>query len=168
MHLVGREVHVDRVGHGAQGSWARRRPLKAQRAPGGEEVAVGGAGVSGRGGAAAAAEHVLAHHELAVVLAHGPRSGAESRIGGVGARCPFPRVSVEPVAGDGGHRVRRAVMGEVVSQEVVPLAVEKGDGLPFGFGGKAHACPVGKGVCFVIADVAHRLGRDRPGGARSR
>ena len=37
-HLLGREVHVDGVGHEAQGSRASRTPLNAQRAPGGKKL----------------------------------------------------------------------------------------------------------------------------------
>ena len=48
---------------------------------GGEEVAVGGAEVARRGDARTAPQHVLVHHELAVVLADRTRGRAEARVG---------------------------------------------------------------------------------------
>src|SRR3954447_11468420 len=61
---------------------AGERPAGVRR----EEVAVRPASVARRGGDAAAAQHVLVHHELAVVLADGAGGGHEPGIGDVGAR----------------------------------------------------------------------------------
>src|ERR1700735_1591508 len=69
-----------------------------------EEVSVRRTHVAGRGGATTSAEDVLAHHELAVVLAHGARRGAKTWIGRVGARSPFPGVAEDPVVRQ--HRAR--------------------------------------------------------------
>ena len=147
----------------AQGSRARRTPAEGPAGAGREEVAVGGADVPARRGAAPAPEHVLAHHELAVVLADGARGGAEPGIGGVGARGPLPGVAEDAVGRHGGPWMGRAVREEVVAQEVVALAVRRGDGLPLGLGRQPHAGPVGERVRLVVADVADGLvGVDRP------
>src|SRR5579859_1976691 len=99
---------------------ATERPAGTRR----EEVAIRGAGVTLRRGAAAAPQDVLAHHELAVVFTDRPGSGTEAGIRGVGTRRPFPRVAVHAIAGDCRKRVRRASYHEVVAQEIVALAVE--------------------------------------------
>src|SRR3546814_11622021 len=55
-----------------------------------EEIAVGGAAMAARGRAAAAAQHELAAHKLAIIFADRARRGAETGIGAVGAAGPFP------------------------------------------------------------------------------
>ena len=69
-----------------------------------EEIAVGGADVPAGRRAAAAAQDLLAHHELAVVLADGAGGRAVAGIGLVGAGGPLPHVAEElrePAAGAG-------------------------------------------------------------------
>jgi hypothetical protein len=61
--------------------------------PGLKEIAIAGAQVAARRRARAAAQHVLAVHELAVVFADRARRGAEAGIGHVGAGRPFPHVA---------------------------------------------------------------------------
>src|SRR5487761_1226561 len=51
--------------------------------PGGKEVPIGVARVAWRGDARAAAQHLLVHHELPVVLADRPGPRAEAGVGGV-------------------------------------------------------------------------------------
>src|SRR5215469_9792160 len=108
----------------------------------GEEVPVGGTYVPGRGGATAAAQDVLAHHELAVVLADSARSGTKARIGGVGARRPLPDVADHRVGRDRRAWMGRAPGEDVVVQHVVTLGVGGGDGLPLRLGGELHTRPV--------------------------
>src|SRR5271165_6770065 len=86
---------------------AAERPARR----GGEEIAVRGADVVGRGHAAPAPQHVLVDHELAVVLADGPRRRAEAGVGAVGARRPLPHVPVE-----GGVGTRSGVQDARVEQ----------------------------------------------------
>ena len=106
-HLLGREMDVDRVRHGS-GVPGQPQPAEGPARAGREEVAVGGTDVPGRRGAAPAAQHVLAHHELAVVLADGARSGPEPRVGRVGARGPLPGVAEDAVGRDRRPWVGRA------------------------------------------------------------
>src|SRR3546814_570928 len=49
-----------------------------------EEIAVGGAAMAARGRAAAAAQHELAAHQLAIIFAARAQRGAENGIGAVG------------------------------------------------------------------------------------
>src|SRR3546814_13997183 len=58
-----------------------------------EEIAVGGAAMAARGRAAAAAQHELAAHKLAIIFADRARRGAETGIGAVGAAGPFPHAA---------------------------------------------------------------------------
>ena len=101
----GRSVGWGAVRRAAQASRASRSPLKAQRAAGGEEVAVGGPDVVRRGGARAAPQDVLVHHELAVVLADGTFGGGEPGVRAVGARSTARRrrraAADPPTAGEG-------------------------------------------------------------------
>src|SRR3546814_3937421 len=60
-----------------------------------EEIAVGGAPMAARGRAAAAAQHELAAHKLAIIFADRARRGAETGIGAVGAAGPFTHARSE-------------------------------------------------------------------------
>ena len=148
----------------AQGSRASRTPPNDQRAPGGKKLRYVGADVPARCRAAPAPEHVLAHHELAVVLADGARRGAESGIRANRRSTSTPRCRRRcrwsETAGRGWGAPLRE---EVVAQEVVALTVCRGDRLPFGLGRQPHAGPVGERIGFVVAHVADGLvGVDRP------
>src|SRR5690606_25527450 len=83
------------------GATRRRAPRTLQRSRqpqprvlpagmGGEKIAVGDPAVIGRRHARAAPQHVLVHHELAVVLADGARGRLEARVGRVAAAGPLP------------------------------------------------------------------------------
>ena len=118
-HLFGREVDVDRcrpIGSGVPGqSHAAERPAGAGR----EEVAIGGTHVARGRDAASAAEHVLAHHELAVVLAD--RTGRRRGTPDTGSRrsTSTPRRPRRSRSWSRRAGVRRPVGEDVVIQEVV-------------------------------------------------
>src|SRR3984957_7068143 len=102
-----------------QGSRANRSPLKAQRAPGGKKFRCVGRACP----AAPAAQHVLAHHELSVVLTDGARSGAEAGVGRIGARGPLPGVTEEAVGRDGRAWMGRTGRQDVFAKKVVAFTV---------------------------------------------
>src|SRR5579884_4442633 len=81
---------MDRPSVGVLG---KTQPGKRPARRGREEIAIGGADMPGRGHRRAAAQHHLVRHELAVVFADRPGSGAEARIGGIGAGGPLPHVA---------------------------------------------------------------------------
>src|SRR5687767_7953588 len=66
-----------------------------------EEIAVGGAAVPARRGAARAPEHQLAAHEFAVIFAGRAGRRGEAGVGGEGALRPFPDIAEHPTAGPG-------------------------------------------------------------------
>src|SRR5581483_1945938 len=77
-------------------SWVVVRQTHAGELPalmGIEEVAVGGARMPLGRRAGCAAQHELAAHELAVVLAERARSRAEPRVRSIGALRPLPHVA---------------------------------------------------------------------------
>ncbi len=117
-----------------------------------EEVAVARPHVAGGGDAGAAAQHELAGHELAVVLADRAARRLEPRIGGVGAAGPFPEVAehlAQPRAG--GRRGGREPSG---SREIAGDRQAFRGMLPFGLGGQARARPGRIGFRLIEADVA--------------
>ena len=141
------------------------QPGEGPPGPGREEVAVGGPGVAGRGGARAAPEHVLVHHELAVVLAHRSGRRDEAGVGGIGRRGPLPDIP----QGVGGRTGR--CRGQDLEVEEAGGGEDAGTGpqsagrhrLPLGLGGETGPGPPGEGVGLEEADVADRAGRiDRP------
>src|SRR5690348_3189272 len=73
----------------------------------GEEVAVAGAHVALRRGAGTAAQHPLAAHELAVVLAQRAWQRTEAWIRYVGRGGPFPRVAVHLGEARAARRLRQ-------------------------------------------------------------
>src|SRR3546814_3645967 len=85
-----------------------------------KEVAVAGANVAGGRRAAAAAQHVLPAHELAVVLAQRAGQRAEAWIRGVGRRRPLPHVAEQLLQARavvfGSLRVQRAGIGEKIGR----------------------------------------------------
>ena len=109
-----------------------------------------------RGGAAPAAQDVLAHHELPLYSPTAP-GAAGTRVGRVGAGRPFPGVAEEAIGGDGRPRMWRTRREHVLVQEVVAFAVGECDRLPLGFRGQPHAGPIGERIGFVVADVADGL-----------
>src|SRR5271155_1164512 len=60
-----------------------------------EEIAVARADVAVGCRARTAPKHELGAHEFAVVFAHCTRRGPKSRIGAVGARRPFPHITIK-------------------------------------------------------------------------
>src|SRR5450755_38699 len=151
-NLTGGEVHADGVSHGRLRVLRQAEPAEGPAGSGGEEVSIGGAGMARWGGAASSAEHVLAHHELAVVLADRARRGAKARVGRIGAGRPLPYVAEHGVGGQSGPRVWRPV-----AQEVGPFGPVRGHRLPLGLSGESHTGPMGEGVRLVVTDVADRL-----------
>src|SRR3546814_1754377 len=110
-----------------------------------KEIAVAGATVAGGRRAAAAAQHVLPAHELAVVLAQRAGQRAEAWIRGVGRRRPLPHVAEQLLQARavvfGSLRVQRAGIGEIA------VDGDAGRGLlPFGFGRQARPGPARKSV----------------------
>src|SRR5690606_6914752 len=99
----------------------------------GEEVAVRDPGVAGRGRAAAAPEHVLVHHELAVVLADGSRRRCEPAVRQVGRRGPLPHLAVA-VGGGGAGGTGRSGVGRRGGRCDGGGAGAVGRRLPFGLG----------------------------------
>src|SRR5437868_10421453 len=98
-------------------SKAHSRELPASRRL--EEVAIGGAAVPARGGAACALEHELPAHELAVIFADRARGGRKAGEGIERAPGPFPDVAEQ--AG-GGSRRDRVGMIELVADHGVGRA----------------------------------------------
>src|SRR3546814_17000521 len=123
-----------------------------------EEMAVGGAAMAARGRAAAAAQHELAAHKLAIIFADRARRGAETGIGAVGAAGPFPHAAEHLL------QVRVAVLrrrldraGRIELLAAIPIAT-RGRRLPFLFGGQARAGPAREGVAPDEPEL-----RTRPG-----
>src|SRR3984957_4178443 len=115
-------MHIDRVRHasGVPGQpQSAEGPARTRR----EEVSVRRTGVPGRSRAAPAAQHVLAHHELSVVLTDGARSGAEAGVGRIGARGPLPGVTEEAVGRDGRAWMGRTGRQDVFAKKVVAFTV---------------------------------------------
>ena len=140
------------VGSGVAGeAEAGERPARARR----EEVAVGAPGVAGRGDAAAAAQHLLVHHELAVVLAD--RAGGRVRSPGRASRgwpsTATPRRTLAQPASLG--------RGWVQPVELAGAAAP-GAMLPLGLGRQPGARPAGEGIGLVLAHVARRARSGRP------
>src|SRR5580658_3636104 len=97
-------MDIDREGHGSgvpRQSQSAEGPPRTRR----EEVAVRGTDVAGGRCTASTAQHVLADHELAVVLAHRTRCGPEARVRRIGARSPFPGVTEDPIGRERGPRM---------------------------------------------------------------
>src|ERR1700734_2756021 len=115
-------MHIDRVRH-ASGVPGQSQSAEGPAGAGWEEVSIGRADVPGWSGAAPAAQNVLAHHELSVVLTDGTRRGPEAGVGRVGTCRPLPGVAEEAVGRDG-----RAWMGcsrgeDVRAEKVVAFTV---------------------------------------------
>src|SRR4029079_13643834 len=72
----------------ASKAYSRKLPAGGRR----EEIAVGGAAVAPQIGAAAALQHHLPAHELAIIFAARTFGGFEARVGKVGAGGPLPDV----------------------------------------------------------------------------
>src|SRR5664280_1339983 len=82
----------------------------------GEEVAIGGPGVTRGCHTRSSPQHVLVDHELAVVLADRPGSSLEPGVGAVGRRGPLPDVARrcgEGGAGDDRRRMKPGLVEEV-------------------------------------------------------
>ena len=97
-------------GHRARRPVGEADPGQRPPRPGREEVAVGRAGVARRGERAAAAQHHLVGHELAVVLADGAGGRVEAGVGVVGRGRPLPAVAVD-LAQVAGRAARRRAGG---------------------------------------------------------
>src|SRR5688500_18778209 len=116
--------------------------------------------------AAAAAQHELAAHELAIIFADRALLRPEAGIGKEGAHRPLPDVA-EHLAGPaltaekaalallGRARPHRSGLVELVAAERIERG---GGGLPFRLGREPRAGPAREGVGLVIGDVADRLG----------
>src|SRR6185503_6840430 len=122
---------------------SRELPASAWR----EEVAVGGAAMTARCGAACAFQNILAAHELAVVLADGSFGLGKTGVGSEGALRPFPDVAEDSAAGTGNNS---GGIVELIADQRIGGGAEV---LPFGFGREACAGPAGERVRFKIADV---------------
>src|SRR6185503_201675 len=125
---------------------SRELPASAWR----EEVAVGGAAMTARCGAACAFQNILAAHELAVVLADGSFGLGKTGVGSEGALRPFPDVAEDSAAGTGNNS---GGIVELIADQRIGGGAEV---LPFGFGREACAGPAGVGVGFEITDVSNR------------
>src|ERR1044072_1571563 len=95
-----------------------------------KEVPVSDAAVPRRRYFRTAAQHHLAHHELAVVFSDSPGRFNEAGVGQVGAFRPFPAFA--------------------------PLQL-RGGGFPFKFCWQSHTFPGGISSGFIKADMAYRL-----------
>src|SRR5215204_4476582 len=78
---------------------SKPHPRELPARGGWEEVAVGGAAVPARGGAAGSLEHHLPAHELAIIFADRALGGLESGVGEEGAHRPLPDVAEQAAAG---------------------------------------------------------------------
>ena len=115
--------------------------------------------MAARRGAAAAAQHELPAHELAIIFADRALGGPEAGIGAIGAAGPFPDIAEKGGAGGGGTRLDRAGGVELVARTRI---VRGGGGFPFGLGRQARAGLAGIGVGLEEADMRHgRGGIDR-------
>nr|WP_236953258.1 hypothetical protein [Immundisolibacter cernigliae] len=133
----------------------RRRPSARQ----GEEIAVGGAQVIGRCQAATAAQHHLAGHELAVVLADRALGRPVARVRQVGAGGPLPDVAehlLEAGAGPGRLGFEPVLVQKIAAGRG---GDRSGGRLPFELSRQAPAGEAGIGVGFVKAQVTDRRGR---------
>src|SRR3546814_15862165 len=114
--------------------------------------------MAARGRAAAAAQHELAAHKLAIIFADRARRGAETGIGAVGAAGPFPHAAEHLL------QVRVAVLRRRLDRagRIELLAASqiepRGRRLPFLFAGQPRAGPAPEGVRLEYADLRHRLG----------
>ena len=110
-----RQCHVQSPWPGAAGELPAHRRL--------EEVAVGHPHVGFRRGAAAAAQHHLSRHELAVVFAEAAFQRAKAGVGQVGAGGPLPDVAEQllraVVTGRRGDRLQVIAFQEVATQRLV-------------------------------------------------
>src|SRR4249919_4328641 len=81
-------------------AYSRELPARGGR----EKIAVAGARMASRGGAAGAFQHHLAAHELAVILAHGARLWLEAGVGQIGGLGPLPDIAERSAARFGNDR----------------------------------------------------------------
>ena len=112
----------------------------------------------------AAAQHHLARHEFAVVLAQGAGQSGIAWVAEVGAAGPLPNTTEEV-------RItalrRREWMQTAAFKKVLrtrPLALLRGH-FPLALVGQAHAGPARKGLGLKVADVADRGGQQVGKGA---
>src|SRR5205807_7752943 len=103
-------------------------PARLPACRGRKKIAIGGAHVTGRGEARAAAQHHLVAHELAVVFADGADGLPVTGVRGVGALRPLPDVAVGSGAGRTG--MKASAVGEMTDH-----GLSVGGVLPFLFGG---------------------------------
>src|ERR1700761_23039 len=118
-----------------------------------EEVAIGDPRVPLGRGHAAAAQHHLPGHELAVVFADRASRRAVARVGAVGARGPLPEISARLLeARDREGVARMEGLGGVAADRFGSRHV-RGlyGGLPFRLGRQAAAGPAGEGLGLVEA-----------------
>lgn len=96
------------------------------------------------------AQHHLVAHELAVVFTGRAFEGTETRVRQVGRACPGPQVTPPLAIGACGHRLQETLVEEVAPQWLAGL-----HDLDLRLGGQTGTSPAGKGLGFVVADMAH-------------
>src|SRR4029453_16516909 len=129
-------------------SKAHPRELPARRRR--EEIAVRGAAVPARGGAAGAFQHHLPAHELAVIFANGAVGSPEAWVGQIGAGGPLPDIAEQSAA---RARDDRSGLVELVAE---PRGGRAGEILPFGFGRQPRPGPAREGVSLIKRNVRNR------------
>src|SRR5512146_1838976 len=72
---------------------SKTQPSELPTSVGWKEVAIGGAAVPARSGAARAFQYELAAHEFAIIFADGALGRREAGVGRKGALRPFPHVA---------------------------------------------------------------------------
>src|SRR5580692_9507697 len=100
----------------------------------------------------ASSQHVLADHELAVVLAYHPAEGLESRIGQVGTVGPLPSFAIKlpnVIGSEGCSRTSRVK----TDLSVIGARRTLSHCLPLRLGGEPRLCPTREGVSLVIAHM---------------
>lgn len=108
--------------------------------------------IAGRG-TAAAAQHPLAAHELAVVFTEVAVKRTEARVGAIGAGGPLPDIAEQlpqPTA------LPRPWVQVIVVGKMAARGLRRSGGLPLELAGQACSGPAGAGVGLVVAEVADR------------
>src|SRR5439155_24211840 len=115
--------------------------------------------MTARRSAGATPQDVLVAHELSVVFAECPGSGAITGIRRIGAAGPFPNIAKHLMKVSRLHRSRswsrmkRFVLDKISFNRTIGRCA-----FPFKLGWEASAGPISIGIGFEITDVRHRLG----------
>src|SRR5439155_23373910 len=123
-----------------------------------EKVAIGAANMRARRSAGATPHDVLVAHELSVVFAERPGSGAITGIRRIGAAGPFPNIAkhlmkVSRLRGSRSwSRMKRFVLDKISFNQRIGSCA-----LPFKLGWEASARPIRIRIGFEITHVRHWL-----------